>query len=116
LRIFRRTGWSKGTGEALFGFATAPGGHFWLGRPAALGHQSGLRPANFTTLAHFAVSSASNLPYAAGGPISTDEPKSANFAPSLGSASPALISLLSLSTISAGVSLGAPMPLEELAS
>src|SRR5215471_9673500 len=79
-------------------------------------NQSGLRPANFTTLAHFAVSSASNSPYAAGDPISTDEPKSLNFAWSFGSASPALISLLSLSTISAGVSFGAPMPLTELAS
>src|SRR5262245_35091088 len=78
--------------------------------------QSGLAPAALTTLAHFSVSSARSLPYAAGDPCSTVEPKSANLALSLGSASPALISLLSLSTISVGVPLGAPIPLTELDS
>ena len=67
-------------------------------------------PANLITLAHFSVSSAMNLPKSAGEPASTSPPRSASRALSLGSARPALISLLSLSTISAGVVFGAPMP------
>ena len=43
-------------------------------------------------------------------------PRSASRALILGSARPALISLLSLSTISAGVAFGAPMPDQKLAS
>jgi hypothetical protein len=49
-------------------------------------------------------------------PGSTVPPKSASRAFILGSARPALISLLSLSTISAGVFLGAPTPHQLLAS
>jgi hypothetical protein len=43
-------------------------------------------------------------------------PKSANRAFTFGSASAALISLLSLSTISAGLFLGVPKPAQKLAS
>ena len=59
-----------------------------------------------TTLPHFSVSSAMSLPKSAGEPASTVPPRSASRALILGSARPALISLLSLSTISAGVCLG----------
>jgi hypothetical protein len=62
---------------------------------------SGLRPANFTTLPHFAVSSAMSFPKSAGEPASNVPPRSASRALILGSASPALISLLSLSMIDA---------------
>ena len=63
------------------------------------------------TLPHFSVSSAMSLPKSAGEPASTVPPRSASRALILGSARPALISLLSLSTISAGVFLGAPTPI-----
>src|SRR5262245_42625583 len=79
-------------------------------------HQSALAPENLITLAHFSVSSAMNLPKSEDEPGNTAAPRSANRAFNLGSARPALISLLSLSTISAGVSLGAPMPCSALAS
>ena len=72
---------------------------------------SGLMLAARITLPHFSVSSAMSLPKSAGEPASTVPPKSASRALILGSARPALISLLSLSMISAGVSLGAPMPI-----
>ena len=72
---------------------------------------SGLMPANLITLPHFSVSSAMSLPKSAGEPASTVPPRSASRALILGSARPALISLLSLSTISAGVFLGAPTPI-----
>ena len=62
------------------------------------------------TLAHFSVSSAMSLPKSAGETGKHRAPKSASRALILGSARPALISLLSLSTISAGVFLGAPTP------
>src|SRR5258708_19467229 len=62
---------------------------------------SALAPENLTTLAHFSVSSATSLPKSAGEPASGVPPKSASRALIFGSASPALISLLSLSTISA---------------
>src|SRR5215831_213887 len=68
------------------------------------------------TLPHFSVSSAINLTKSAGEPGSTVPPKSANRAFILGSARAALISALSLLTISAGVFLGAPMPYQPLAS
>src|SRR5262249_34538939 len=71
---------------------------------------SGLMPANLITLAHFSVSSAINFPKSAGEPGSTAAPCSANRALIVGSARPALISLLSLSTLSVGVFLGAPTP------
>ena len=77
---------------------------------------SGLRPANFTTLAHFSVSSAMSLPKSAGDPASAVPPRSAIRAFIFGSARAALISLLSLSTISAGVPFGAPKPTQSLAS
>src|SRR5262245_30024388 len=77
---------------------------------------SGLMPANFTTFAHFSVSSAISLPKSLGGPGSTVPPRSASLAFILGSPRAALISLLSLSTISAGVAFGAPMPNHTLAS
>jgi hypothetical protein len=55
------------------------------------------------TLAHFSVSSAMSLPKSAGEPASGVPPKSASLALSLESARPALVSLLSLSMMSAGV-------------
>jgi len=76
----------------------------------------GLMPANFTTFAHFSVSSAMSLPKSAGEPASTVPPRSTSRAFMLGSARPALISLFSFSTILAGVSLGAPMPYHALDS
>src|SRR5262245_36145604 len=68
------------------------------------------------TFAHFSVSSAMSLAKSAGEPGSGVPPRSASRALILGSARPALISLLSLSTISTGVSLGAPKPPQKLAS
>src|SRR5262249_32708003 len=78
--------------------------------------QSALMPVNFTTLPHFSVSSAISLPKSAGEPASTVPPRSASRVFMLGSARPALISLLSLLTISAGVAFGAPTPYHVLAS
>ena len=77
---------------------------------------SGFMPANFTTLAHFSVSSAMSFPNSAGEPGSTEPPMLARLALILGSARAALIYLLSLSTISAEVFLGTPMPYQVLAS
>src|SRR5262245_61066762 len=77
---------------------------------------SALIPVNFTTLPHFSVSSAMSLPKSAGESASTSPPRSARRALILGSARPALISLFSFSTISAGVALGAPTPHQALAS
>src|SRR5262245_38415452 len=77
---------------------------------------SGLMPANFTTFLHFSISSATSLAKSAGEPGSGVPPRSASRALNLGSARAALISLLSLSTISAGVFLGAPIPCQALAS
>src|SRR6516225_7037235 len=68
------------------------------------------------TLPHFSVSSAISLPNSADESASTSPPRSANCALILGSARPALISLLSLSTMSAGVAFGAPTPSQKLAS
>src|SRR6266511_398703 len=86
----------------------------------ALGHsnfdQSGLAPENLTTLPHFSVSSATSLPKSAGEPASSDAPRSASRAFALGSARIALISLLSLSMISADVLFGTPMPYQALDS
>src|SRR6516164_5931532 len=75
-----------------------------------------LMPANFTALPHFSVSSAMSLPKSAGEPASNMPPMSASCALILGSARPALISLLSLSTTSVGVFLGAPTPNQTLSS
>src|SRR3989442_1145911 len=76
----------------------------------------GLMPANLVTLAHFSVSSATNLPKSAGVIGIGLASKSANRPFIVGSARAALISLLSFSTISAGVFLGAPTPYHTLAS
>src|SRR5262249_5697215 len=78
--------------------------------------QSALMWAARITLPHFSVSSAMSLPKSAGEPRSTVPPRSARCAFILESARPALISLLSLSIIAAGVALGAPRPKTELAS
>src|SRR6516165_2046853 len=80
------------------------------------GDQYGFAPENFTTFAHFSVSSAMNLPNSAGD-IGIGRPsRSASRALIVGSARPALIASLSLSTISAGVFLGTPTPYQKLAS
>src|SRR2546430_15706069 len=78
--------------------------------------QSALAPENLTTFAHFSVSSAICFAKSAGDPPSTVSPRSAIRALISRSASTALISLLSLSMISAGEFLGAPMPYQLLAS
>src|SRR6516165_9638475 len=62
---------------------------------------SGFMPANFTTFAHFAVSSEMSLPKSAGEPASGVPPRSASCAFILGSATTELISLFNLSMISA---------------
>ena len=62
------------------------------------------------TLPHFSVSSAMSLPKSAGVNGRAVAPKSASLVLILGSTSAVLISLLSLSMISAGVFLGAPRP------
>src|SRR6516225_7231663 len=87
----------------------------WNVQPG-LRHQSAFTPANFTTLPHFSVSSAMSLPKSAGEPGSAVAPHSASRAFNLGSARAALISVLSLSAISAGVLRGAPMPVQKLNS
>src|SRR5262249_8208257 len=85
---------------------------YWIGTP----RQSALMLAARITLAHFSVSSAMSLAKSAGEPGSTVPPRLASCALSLGSAWPALISLLSLSIICDGVFLGAPTPNQVLAS
>src|SRR5262245_41296952 len=77
---------------------------------------SGLMLAARITLPHFSVSSAMSLAKSAGEPVSDAPPRSARRTLILGSARPALISLLSFSTISTGVFFGAPMPNQLLAS
>src|SRR5262245_16653809 len=77
---------------------------------------SGLMLAARITLPHFAVSAARCFPKSDGGPANGIEPRSKSRALSLGSARPALISALSLSTIQLGVLLGAPMQYQALAS
>src|SRR6516164_7175320 len=77
---------------------------------------SALMPANLITLAHFSVSAAMSLLKSAGKPASAGLPRSASCALILGSARPALISLLSLSITSVGVPLGEPKPDQPLAS
>src|SRR5262249_44999098 len=76
---------------------------------------SALMLASRITLAHFSVSSAMSLPKSPGEPPSVVPPRSASCALILGSASAALISLLSFSIISTGVFLGAPIPHQALA-
>ena len=83
---------------------------------AGYSDQSGLTPANFTTLPHFSVSSATSLPNSAGEPGSSEAPRSANRACDFGSARTAFIAVLTLSMNSAGVPFGAPNPYHALAS
>src|SRR5262245_12061197 len=78
--------------------------------------QSGLMLAVRITLAHFSVSPTMSLPNSAGEPAITWLPISARRAFIIESARPALIVLLSKSTISTGVFLGATRPCQELAS
>ena len=72
---------------------------------------SGLILDVWITFAHFAVSSAMNLPNSAGvigiGSLPTSVSRSIIF----GSAKPAFTSLLSFATISAEIPFGAPMPI-----
>src|SRR5215813_4229647 len=70
---------------------------------------SGLMPSDLTTLPHFSVSRARREPKSFGDP-GRASPISAGRACSFGSERPALISRLSLPTISGGVFLGAPTP------
>src|SRR6185437_15912145 len=77
---------------------------------------STLRPANFTTFAHFSVSSAINLPNWAGVPSIGSPLMAAKRAFIAASAKAALASLLRRSTISAGVLMGAARPYHWLAS
>src|SRR5262245_64543726 len=85
------------------------------GRLSAFRHHSALMLRGRTTLPHFWVSSAMNLPNPAGDSAKTSPP-SARRVLIVGSARPALISLLSFSMISAGVPFGAPTPNQKLAS
>src|SRR5262249_10973624 len=89
-----------------------------LGRSLRPGRpdQSGLRPANLTTLPHFSLSCSSSVRYSAGESGRGSLPRSAIRALMVGSARPALISRLSVSMISAGVWRGAPRPWVPLAS
>src|SRR6516165_6710427 len=84
-------------------------GIFW---PDRAGH-SGLILAVRMTLAHFSVSSAMSFPKLAGVIVMGTLPRSARRAFIPGSVRAALISLLSLSTISVGVFLGAPRPVSK---
>src|SRR5262245_24224405 len=77
---------------------------------------SGLMLAARITLRHFSVSAAMNFPNSLGELGNMVAPSSAIRVLILGSASAALISLLSLSIISAGVSFGTPTPFHALAS
>src|SRR5215471_11497870 len=71
---------------------------------------SGLMWAARITFPHFSVSSVMSVLKSADEPPRIIPPRSTSCVFSLGSARPALISLLSLSTISAGVFAGAPKP------
>src|SRR5262245_39352629 len=77
---------------------------------------SGLMLAARITLPHFSVSSTINLSKVAGESVVTIVPNSVKRAFTAGSARTALISLLSLSMIGAGVFLGAPTPDQEVTS
>jgi hypothetical protein len=79
-------------------------------------NHSALMPALRTTLPHFAVSLTTNLSRLAGETVNAVPPKSVSRAMILRSASDALIFLLSLSMISGGVFLGAPIAIQEFAS
>src|SRR5215472_2298427 len=79
-------------------------------------HYSALMLADLITLPHFSVSSAMCLAKSAGEPANTETPTSSSRALIFGSARAALISRLSLSMISVGVFLGAPIATNALAS
>src|SRR6516162_11590688 len=98
------------------GFAERDVAECPAGPSSGFPNHSGLAPENLTTLPHFSISSVMSLPKAAGEPGITVPPTSASRALSLESAKPALISMLSLSTISLGVFLGAATPYQALAS
>src|SRR5262245_43526983 len=85
---------------------------YWIG----FSRQSALMFAARITLPHFSVSSAISLPNWAGDPGSGVPPRSARRAFILGSSRAALTSLLSWSTISAGVAFGTPRPYQLLPS
>src|SRR5437870_1927909 len=85
-------------------------------RRAARRIYSALAPENFTTLPHFSVSAATNAANSAAVSANGVVPASASRALTVGSLSPALISRLSVVTISGGVPLGTPTPNQALAS
>src|SRR6516164_2713054 len=87
----------------------SPNGVYGISR-RLFSNPSGFAPENLMTFPHFSVSSAMSLPKSAGEPGRTAPPRLANRAFSLGSARPALISVLSFSTISDGVFFGALRP------
>src|SRR5215472_15546578 len=89
-------------------------GCYGISDHGCLGH-SALMLAAWITLRDFSVSSAINFPKSVGVIGIGEPPRSASRALILGSAR-ALILLLSLSTISVGVFLGAPTPYQEVAS
>src|SRR5262249_53132287 len=99
---------SNGGPQGLFEKSAAPGGR-------CVGH-SCLILAVRISRPHFSVSSAICLANSAGELAKTVTPRSPSRALNVVSASAALISWLSLSTISEGVSLGATMPAHPLAS
>jgi hypothetical protein len=76
---------------------------------------SGLMLAARITWPHFSVSFAKNVPNSAGELANGVLPRSASRPLIVGSVRAALISRLSLSTISAGVLLGPPTPVKEIA-
>src|SRR5262249_57081680 len=86
-----------------------------LGMCARADH-SGLMPANWITFAHFSVSSAISLPNSLEEIGFGTLPDAAKRDRKSGSATPPLLSALSLSTISADMPLGAPIPPTALAS
>src|SRR5262249_28062669 len=100
--------------------AAVTGTHSRNGRYGIFGRDradhSALMPPNLITLAHFSVSSTISLAKSAAEPASAVPPSSARRALIVGSARAALISLLSVSTISVGVAFGAPTPNQKLAS
>src|SRR5262249_33743182 len=86
------------------------------GRRSAFRHHSALMLAVLITLPHFSVSAAMKFAKSPGEPGRTMPPSSVSRALKGGSARLALISTLSLSTITAGVFFGAPTPNHWLAS
>src|SRR5262249_61912735 len=85
--------------------------HQYAPQPPASPYRYGLMPANFTTLAHFSVSSAINVPNSVGVIGIGSALRPLIRALTCGSARPAAILLLSLSMIAAGVAPRRPIPL-----